>query len=246
MSGTPIVLAAIEDAESFEAMARETHLVVNTMGPFAEHGEAVVKAAIAGRANYIDVTGEPSVPHPIFSLSPQFLELIQEKYDEAAREAGIYVVGACGTDSIPADLGVLLLKRNFHGDLDHVDGFPQNVVGPSVCRPPPPRLLIQGYTASATTLESLIHGFSQDMKALSKRRRLLMPVKMPRSVHWPKPHSDVWALKEVGLEGAAYPSFGTDRSIVQRSQCHDFVFNGQRPVRGGRGLRGRQCTWMST
>lgn len=43
------------------------------------------------------------------------MELMQIRYDEPAREAGVFVVSACGWDSIPADMGVTFLKQNFQG-----------------------------------------------------------------------------------------------------------------------------------
>ena len=45
----------------------------------------------------------------------QYLEKTQLMYNEKAREAGLYIVGACGFDSIPADLGVLFTRNSFKG-----------------------------------------------------------------------------------------------------------------------------------
>ena len=47
----------------------------------------------------------------------QYLEKMQLLYNEKAREAGLYIVGACGFDSIPADLGVLFTRNSFKGQL---------------------------------------------------------------------------------------------------------------------------------
>lgn len=43
------------------------------------------------------------------------MDLMQIRYDEKAREAGVFVISACGFDSIPADMGVTFLKQNFKG-----------------------------------------------------------------------------------------------------------------------------------
>ena len=51
------------------------------------------------------------------------MESIAANYDEEARDAGIYIVSACGFDSIPNDLGALLLQRTFNGDLVCVDSY---------------------------------------------------------------------------------------------------------------------------
>ena len=45
----------------------------------------------------------------------QFLEGIQLNYNQKAKDAKVYVVGACGFDSIPADMGVCFTKKEFPG-----------------------------------------------------------------------------------------------------------------------------------
>ena len=47
----------------------------------------------------------------------QFLEKVQLLYNGLAKEKGIYVVGACGFDSIPCDMGVLFTEQQFAGKL---------------------------------------------------------------------------------------------------------------------------------
>lgn len=46
----------------------------------------------------------------------QFLEGMFLKYNEKAAEKGVYIVGSCGFDSIPADMGVLYTKDKLKGD----------------------------------------------------------------------------------------------------------------------------------
>lgn len=43
------------------------------------------------------------------------MENIQLEYHEAAEKKGVYVVSACGFDSVPCDLGVIHLINNFPG-----------------------------------------------------------------------------------------------------------------------------------
>lgn len=45
----------------------------------------------------------------------QFLEGIQLNYNSQAAEKGVYVIGSCGFDSIPADMGVLFTRDQFKG-----------------------------------------------------------------------------------------------------------------------------------
>lgn len=69
------------------------------------YGLKVVKACVEGGAHVVDISGEP-----------QYLEQSQLDYNEAAQKAGKYVVGSCGFDSIPADLGTSFLQEVFPGD----------------------------------------------------------------------------------------------------------------------------------
>ena len=74
----------------------------------------MVEACVEGGAHHVDISGEP-----------QYLEKMQLKYHQVtlgdrhlrksfqkALENGVYVVGACGFDSIPADMGQVKNKRN--------------------------------------------------------------------------------------------------------------------------------------
>jgi short subunit dehydrogenase-like uncharacterized protein len=43
------------------------------------------------------------------------MEKIQLEYHKAAEEKGVYIVSACGIDSVPADLGTVFLMNTFKG-----------------------------------------------------------------------------------------------------------------------------------
>ena len=55
------------------------------------------------------------------SGEPLFLESMQLKYNKAAKQNETYVVGSCGFDSIPADVGTQYLKQKFPGHLNQVE-----------------------------------------------------------------------------------------------------------------------------
>lgn len=59
------------------------------------------------------------------SGEPLFLERMQIKYDEVARKRNISIVGSCGFDSIPADLGTAYLKSEFNGELNQIEHYLQ-------------------------------------------------------------------------------------------------------------------------
>ena len=43
------------------------------------------------------------------------MQSMQIKYHEEAKEKGIHIVSACGFDSIPADMGLEILREKFPG-----------------------------------------------------------------------------------------------------------------------------------
>lgn len=79
-------------------------MIINCCGPYRFFGETVVKACVDTSTHHVDVSGEP-----------QYMELMQLKYNDIAKEKGIYIVSACGFDSIPTDLGITFLQNNFKG-----------------------------------------------------------------------------------------------------------------------------------
>ena len=51
------------------------------------------------------------------------MEKMQLKYHKEAMDKGVYVVSACGFDSIPADLGVIFLEKEFKGQVNSVETY---------------------------------------------------------------------------------------------------------------------------
>lgn len=100
----PVIAADVKDEESLKKMAERARIIINCCGPYRFYGEPVVKACIEAGTHHVDVSGEP-----------QYMESIQLKYHKAAQEKGVYVISACGFDSIPTDLGVVFLQEKFEG-----------------------------------------------------------------------------------------------------------------------------------
>ena len=48
---------------------------------------------------------------------------MQLDYNSTARENSCYVVGACGFDSIPADMGAVFLEQEFGGQVNTVETY---------------------------------------------------------------------------------------------------------------------------
>nr|CAD7266755.1 unnamed protein product [Timema shepardi] len=110
-----VIVADVNDESSLLKMAAQTRLVINTVGPYRFYGEAVVKACVASGAHHVDVSGEP-----------QYMERMQLEYHEEAKQKGVYVVSACGFDSVPADLGTIFLVDKFKGDVNSVETYLQS------------------------------------------------------------------------------------------------------------------------
>lgn len=104
LSKIPIIIADVGDQDSLLQMAKQAKVIVNCTGPYVQFGEPVVKACIEAATHHVDVSGEPL-----------FIESMQLRYDAEAREKGVYIVSACGFDSIPAELGLQFLQDNFGG-----------------------------------------------------------------------------------------------------------------------------------
>ncbi|KAJ1366321.1 Lipid droplet localized protein [Parelaphostrongylus tenuis] len=208
IKATPIIIADSSDEMSLTEMAKKARVIINVVGPYRLYGEPVVKAAVENGASYVDISGEPA-----------FLEKMQMLYSEKAKEKGVYVVGACGWDSIPCDLGVNFLKEKFDGDLNHVETVVQLKSGPL------------GYAINAGTYQTLILGISEAANdGLGKIRRAIMPEKIVRGAVKPPKRGTLCHLEEKELDIWAIPFMGSDKSIVNRSQYYDAVVNGKRPA----------------
>lgn len=108
----PVIIADVQDTASIDAMTQRTKLLMNCTGPYRDYGEPVVRSCVQNCTHYIDITGEP-----------QFMETMQLKYNQEARQNNVYVVSGCGFDSIPCDLGVNFTKDKFNGKLVTVETY---------------------------------------------------------------------------------------------------------------------------
>lgn len=86
--------------QSLLEMCARTKVVVSTVGPFQNYGTPLVRACIASKTNYCDITGE----------ADWYAGLV-EAYDSAARAAGVRIVSFCGHDSVPWDLMTFMLAK---------------------------------------------------------------------------------------------------------------------------------------
>ncbi|MBK8374270.1 saccharopine dehydrogenase family protein [Sphingorhabdus sp.] len=98
---TPLVIADASDPASLDAMAKRTKVVLTTVGPYQLYGNELVAACVANGTDYTDLCGEPA--------------WMRQKIDQhhvAAKASGARIVFSSGFDSIPFDLGVLMLQKH--------------------------------------------------------------------------------------------------------------------------------------
>lgn len=96
----PIIVADAADDAALRRLCSVTGAVATTVGPYALHGEPMVRACVETGTDYCDLTGEP-----------QWIRRMLKSYESAARKSGARIVHCCGFDSIPSDLGVYFLQR---------------------------------------------------------------------------------------------------------------------------------------
>ena len=97
---TTLIVADADDPASLSAMAERTKVIVTTVGPYQLYGEPLVAACAAAGTDYADLCGEPGWMHEMIA-----------KYDAAAKDSGAHICFSAGFDSIPFDLGVLMLQN---------------------------------------------------------------------------------------------------------------------------------------
>lgn len=105
----PLVTADSADPASLAALAGSARVVATTVGPYAKYGLPLVEACARAGTHYCDLTGEML-----------FVREAIDRYEAVARATGARIVHSCGYDSIPSDLGTLLLREAAGTDLDRV------------------------------------------------------------------------------------------------------------------------------
>ncbi len=112
---TPLIIADSDNPASISALARSTRVVITTVGPYQLYGEPLLAACVEAGTDYADLCGEPV-----------WMRQMADKYHDAARASGARIAFSSGFDSIPFDLGVLMLQaeavRRFGAPAPRVKG----------------------------------------------------------------------------------------------------------------------------
>eukprot|EP00474_Spongospora_subterranea_P009850 CRZ10308.1 hypothetical protein [Spongospora subterranea] len=197
----PMVVANVDDPISLRNMAMSAKLIINCVGPFRFSGEGVVAACIEAQADYIDICGEP-----------EFLERIQLKYHDAAVATDTLIVGACGFDSIPGDIGAMFtrqkLKEAGATSISSIECIIRIQNG------------IQGSKVNFATYESAVYGIGNSANLRDIRKQFATRYNdhpQPKGLKLDRPsyHYDE------RVKSWVIPFFGADGSVVRRSSRFD-------------------------
>jgi short subunit dehydrogenase-like uncharacterized protein len=155
-----LLTADINDPGSLRELAASARVVITTVGPYIDYGEPLVAACADAGTDYVDLCGEP-----------EFVDRMYLRHHDRARRSGARLVHACGFDSIPYDLGVLLTVNELP------EGVPLTVEGH----------IRASATFSGGTYSSALTAFSRHgaMLRAARQRRRAEPRPAGRRVHLP-------------------------------------------------------------
>ena len=97
---TPLIVADASDPASLDALCARTRVVLTTVGPYQLYGSELVAACAKSGTDYADLCGEPA-----------WMREMIDAHDAAAKASGARISFSSGFDSIPFDLGVLMLQK---------------------------------------------------------------------------------------------------------------------------------------
>jgi len=147
-----ILVADMSDAASVAAMMARARVLMHLAGPYAPHGETLLRECIEHRCHYIDLNGEMS-----------WAGRMARKYHERAAEQRLKLVFSAGYEALPFDLATLMAIRSLqerHG----VDCLRADVVATArMPRGMGPRDLLSGGSIN-TLREELRSGAAEDLR----------------------------------------------------------------------------------
>jgi short subunit dehydrogenase-like uncharacterized protein len=119
---TPLVVADASDPGTLDAMCHRTRVVLTTVGPYQLYGSELVAACARSGTDYADLCGEPG-----------WMREMIDAHHEQAKASGARIAFSAGFDSIPFDLGVLMLqeeaKKRFGKPASRVRGRVRDMKG---------------------------------------------------------------------------------------------------------------------
>jgi short subunit dehydrogenase-like uncharacterized protein len=224
-SALPLLQADAADESALRALCAQARVVVSSVGPYALHGEPLLRLCAETGTDYCDLTGEV-----------QWIRRMLDRYESVARRSGARIVHCCGFDSIPSDMGVWFLQREARARF----GAPCTRVKMRV------RTIRGGF--SGGTVASLMNVVKEASRDPALRRELANPYALcpkghPTKAHQPQVKSAAFD-SDFGAWTAPFVMAAINTRIVQRSNAlsglgygKTFVYD--EAVLTGRGLSGR-------
>lgn len=217
----PILLGDSHDRPSLDAIVAQTRVVCTTVGPYTLHGTPLVAACAAGGVAYCDLTGEP----------PWIRDNI-ERFGAEAAASGARIVHACGYDSIPSDLGTLMVQEQAMADHGRYAPTVKHLFGP-----------MRGGVSGGTTASMLLLA-QQSSRSRRVRRLLADPYALAPAADGqprPRPSDRPMARYDADFDCWTAPFFMevTNSRIVYRSHA-------LQEHRYGRSFRYREVMHMGT
>lgn len=205
------IICDVESKETLVAMAHQAKVVLQLVGPYSRLGLPIAAACIEGGANVVDVSGEPL-----------YLESCELEFHQKALSAGVTIVGSSGFDSVPCDVGTLVLQREFgrrNAVCAHIDSF--------LTAFPCPK---NGYCAHSTTFVCAVEGFHAarqgKLTTLRKQAAALFPraqavLRLPSNAYSGGGSRSLLPFRDSTRTGSKFilPFLGSDASVVKRTQA---------------------------
>jgi short subunit dehydrogenase-like uncharacterized protein len=111
-ANVPILTAEASDQPAIDAIVERTRVLLTTAGPFAIYGTGFVDACVRFHTHYVDITGET-----------HWVRKLIDRYHEKAAADGTRIIPCCGFDSVPSDLGAMLIAQSLGPDTREVKAF---------------------------------------------------------------------------------------------------------------------------
>ncbi|MDB4975021.1 MAG: integral rane protein [Myxococcaceae bacterium] len=101
--GLPFVALDLHDEAALRRALADLELVFHAAGPFVDTSDPMIRACLATRTHYVDITGEVPVFRNTYG------------YDQLAREAGVVLMSGVGFDVVPTDCLALYVAKHLPG-----------------------------------------------------------------------------------------------------------------------------------
>ncbi|EDQ88715.1 uncharacterized protein MONBRDRAFT_37312 [Monosiga brevicollis MX1] len=198
----PILVADSSDGAALHAIARQTRVLLSTVGPFWKFGSQVVEACATEGTDYVDITGE--IP---------WVAIMKQQYQEAAVKSGAKIVSLCGFDSIPSDLGTMRAVEAYRAahagaNPQRVDTFVTKLKGG-----------VSGGTAQSfiNMFERSSDEFAQMRKAIGSPYAMVDPEDRPKQRQPDVGEAGVTTIKVTGNKDPGYGM--TARMVAESALC---------------------------